>query len=310
MKIKLLTPIILLFIWTCNSNNSKQNNQEKINITIDTAAYSIKLIDDLHNRLTLENYDQSFTQYINSNPNKIDSIRKVIYLLPFGNMNPDIEKSLQNEKEYLEAFFQLEVKILDRMSYESIKNLPSIETRLVPRSDFEYYSEMKGGTPNLTEQIQANSFINEVLKKNKPKNAIVVLGITEHDIYNPKYNYLFGISDLKEGVGLVSTFRLIDYELQTKYNIRKVISKQIINTFSIPNVKDYKCVANYHNTISDLYIGEFALSPRALEKLKYAIGFDYTKRFNDLVQFWTKENNVKEVKYYKECVQRINNKIL
>lgn len=311
MKNILLIPILLLFIGSCNSNNSKQNNQQNAVVTFDTAALSLKSIDDLHNRLTLKNYDQSFTQFINSNPNKIDSTRKVIYLLPFGNMDPAIEKSLQDEKEYLEAFFQLEVKILDRISYESLKNLPLIETRLVPRSDFEYYSEMKGGTPNLTEQIQANSFINEVLKKNKPKDAIVVLGVTEHDIYNPKYNYLFGISDLKEGVGLVSTFRLIDYELQTKYNIRKVISKQIINMFSIPNVKDYKCVANYHNSISDLYEGEFALSPRALEKLKYAIGFDYTKRFNDLSQYWSKEKNAKEEKYYKECIQRMDkNKIL
>jgi hypothetical protein len=38
--------------------------------------------------------------------------------------------------------------------------------------------------------------------------------------------------------------------------------------------------------------------------LKYAIGFDYAKRFDDLATFWAKENNKGEVKYYEECLRR------
>jgi len=219
-------------------------------------------------------------------------------------MKPEVEKLIQEEVEYLKAFLQLEVKVLDRIPYDSIKKMTSIQTRMVSSSDFDYYSKMKGGTPTLTEQIQATSFIDVVMKQNKPKDAVAVLGITEHDIYNPKYNYLFGISELKDGVGLVSTFRLIDYGKETKNNIRKVVSKQIGNMFSIPNVKDFKCLLNFHNSIDELYEGKFNLSPRALEKLKFAIGFDYSKRFDDLTKFWTKENNNVEVKYYEECSRR------
>lgn len=62
---------------------------------------------------------------------------------------------------------------------------------------------------------------------------------------------------------------------------------------------------NFHKSINDLYKGEFNLSPRALEKLKYTIGFEYSKRFNDLAKFWAKENNKEEVKYYEECVRRL-----
>jgi archaemetzincin len=253
----------------------------------------------------LKDYDKSLTDFINSTPNKVDSVKKVVYLLPFGNMKPEVEEIIQAEVEYLKAFLQLEVKVLDRISYDSIKKIKSIQTRMVPISDFDYYSEMKGGTPTLTEQIQASSFMNAVMKNKKPKDAIAVLGITEHDIYNPRYRFLFGISELKEGVGLVSTFRLIDYGEETKNNIRKVVSKQIVNMFSIPNVKDFKCLLNFHNNLDELYEGVFDLSPRALEKLKYAIGFDYSKRFDDLIEFWQKENNENEVKYYEECSRRI-----
>ena len=293
-----------VLIWSCNSDKSKKSTLQTEKVTVDVTGYSLKSIEDLHERLTLKDYDASLIEFINSNPNKIDTIRKTVYLLPFGNMRPEVEKIIQKEVEYLRAFLQLDVKVLERISYDRIKKITSIQTRMVPGSDFEYYSKMKGGTPTLTEQIQANSFIDAVIKKNKPKDAVAVLGITEHDIYNPKYNYLFGVSGLKDGVGLVSIFRLVDYGQETRYNIRKVVSKQIVNMFSIPNVKDFKCVMNFHNDIGELYKGEFDLSPRALEKLKYAIGFDYSKRFDDLAKHWAKEKNMEENKYYEECTRR------
>ena len=309
MKQTFIIALVTFLFWSCNSDkpettNPNNNNKTENKLTVDTTGYSLKLIDDLHERLTLKDYDKSLTDYINSSPNMVDSTRKVVYLLPFGNMKPEVEKLIKEEVEYLKAFLQLDVKVLERIPYDSIKKMSSIQTRMVPSSDFDYYSKMKGGTPTLTEQIQATSFIDAVMKQNKPKDAVVVLGITEHDIYNPKYNFLFGISELKDGVGLVSTFRLIDYGQDTKYNIRKVVSKQIVNMFSIPNVKDFKCVMNFHNSIDDLYQGKFDLSPRALEKLKYAIGFDYSKRFDDLAKFWTKESNRTESKYYEECLRR------
>lgn len=298
-----------VLIWSCNSDKSKTTSQvsdKKVvdKLSVDTTGFSLKSIDNLHDRLTLKDYDKSLSDFINSSPNMVDSTRKVVYLLPFGNMKPEVEKLIKSEVEYLKAFFQLDVKVLDRIAYDSIKKMTAIQTRMVPSSDFDYYSKMKGGTPILREQIQATSFIDTVMKQNKPKDAVAVLGVTEHDIYNPKFNYLFGISELKDGVGLVSTFRLIDYGQETKYNIRKVISKQIVNMFSIPNVKDFKCVMNFHNNIDELYLGKFDLSPRALEKLKYAIGFDYSKRFDDLAKFWAKENNKAEAKYYEECSRR------
>ena len=304
MRQTFLLAVMVTLIWSCNSDKTGQQSEK---ITIDTVEYSLKSIDDLHERLTLKDYDKSLTDFINSDPNKVDTVRKVVYLLPFGNMKPEVKEIIRAEVEYLKAFLQLEVMVLDRIPYDSIKKMVSIQTRMVPRSDFDYYSEMKGGTPTLTEQIQASSFMNTVMKNNKPKDAIAVLGITEHDIYNSKYNFLFGISELKDGVGLVSTFRLIDYGEETKHNIRKVVSKQIVNMFSIPNVKDFKCLLNFHNSLEELYRGVFDLSPRALEKLKYAIGFDYSKRFDDLAEFWQKENNENEVKYNEECSRRIKN---
>lgn len=294
--------LVFMLILSCKQNSSETTKVE--NIKIDTTNLTIHRIDSLHTRRNMKDYDKSLVDYIKSKPNKPSEEKNVIYLLPFGNMKPEIDSIIQNNVEYLEAFFQLPVKVLPEVTFEEILKNAKIKTRLVPEDDYYYFSKMKGEVPhteNLREQIEANSFMNEYMLKNKPKNAVVVLGITEQDIYTPKYNYLFGSSSLKDGVGVVSTYRLVDYGPETENTIRKVTSKQITNMFSIENVKDYECLLNFHNNIESQINGKYYLSPRALEKLKYAIGFNYDKRFKELEHFWEANGNQKLATYYKNA---------
>jgi len=317
MKItQFIVSILLLSFFSCNETTSKKDNvnsettevQELDKLEYDTLGIALNTLESLHTKRNVNSYDKTLIEYIDSNPNRPDSIRKTIYLLPFGNIKPNIQEVIENETQYLETFFQLKVKILPSISFEEIKENGNIKTRLVSSNDFGYYSKMKGGAENLREQIEATSFINSYMTDSLPQDAIAVLGITEHDIYNPKYNYLFGTSLSSKKVGLVSTFRLVDYGDYTKFNIRKVISKQIVNLFSIRNVKDYECLVNFHNNKEELENGEFKLSPKVLEKLKYSIGFKYEKRFEELLNFWTKEDNQKMITYYTECLKKIKNR--
>ncbi len=298
--------IILFCLFLISSCSNQENNSTSITISPeDTVGISLSNFDELHHRNTLKPKDRSLVEYINSAPNKLNGNKKVVYLMPFGHMKPEVEEIINQEVDYLECFLQVPVKILDRVSYDEIKSLDQVKTRMVPENDFAYFSKMKGDeTQNLREQIQASSFIDQYIMKHQPEDAIAVLGITEHDIYNPKYNYLFGSSKLKGGAGLVSTYRLIDYGDQTKYNIRKVISKQLVNLFSIKNVKDYECLLNFHNSKEELEAGSFIMSPKALEKLKYSVGFDYSKRFKDLRNFWMEEGNKQMVEYYESCLKK------
>ncbi|MFT5823561.1 MAG: putative Zn-dependent protease [Crocinitomix sp.] len=294
----LLLPLLILTFFSCNNSLPKLDDQ---GVAIDTVGISIRKIDPLHTRINMQDYDASLVEYINSKPNKPTAKKTTIYLLPFGNIKPEIDTIITNELVYLELFFQMPVKILDNVSFEEILENADIKTRMVPDNDYAYYSEMKGNiahTQNLREQIEASSFMTEYMQKHKPANAVAVLGITEHDIYNPDYNFIFGSSSTKSGVGVISTYRLVDYGSETTNTIRKVASKQITNLFSIRNVKDYSCLLNFHNNITSQMFGEFKLSPRALEKLKYAIGFDYNKRFKELENFWKEEGNLQLEEYY------------
>lgn len=304
--------IIVCLLMTIACKEKTQNKQEETSkntpLNVDTAGYSLNAIKSLHQRLTVKNYDKSLAEYILSIPNKVDPTHHTVYLLPFGNMKPEVEKIIKEEIRYLEAFLQLKVTVLPIIPYDSIKNVASVETRMVPENDYSFFEGKKGEIKQLREQINARSFIDKVLKARKPSDAVAILGITEHDIYQEKYNYLFGLSELKSGLGIVSTFRMIDYGDNTRYNIRKVVSKQIVNMFSIDNVKDYKCVLNYHNDDLELAKGSFDLSPSALEKLKYATGLKYEKRFSELLIFWMLERNKEETTYYKKCLEMMKYK--
>ena len=297
--------IILLscLIIGCDDNKSKEvikTATSKINI--DTTEFSLSYLEPIHKRKNFKTYDASLFSYINSNPNKPDSIRKIIYLMPLGNMSPKIEEIIKNEAEYLKVFFQLEVKVLARIPFNEIKN-QKVKTRFVPSNDYDYYSKTKEGSGDLTEQIEANSLINNYIKEIVPDSAIAVLGITEHDLYIPKMNYIFGTSYLKDRIGLISTFRIAENSFESKSNIRKVTTKQIANLFSISNVKDYYCVLNFHNHIDGLRNGVTYISPKALEKLKYSIGFNYDKRFTELKDYHHWEKNVSMEHYYDECIK-------
>ncbi len=300
----LITICLLISILSCTKNSEiqehKQSEIEKNHI--DTTTLSLAYLEPLHKRKTLKNYDKSLSYYINAIPNKPDSVRKVIYIIPLGNINPTTLEIIKNEVSYLNVFFQLEIRILEHAPFNEIKN-KKVKTRLVPSTDYEYYSKLKGISVNLTEQIEANSLIDNYLKGSKPADAVAVLGITEHDLYLPKMNFIYGVSSLSNGIGIISTYRIAEYPFESKINIRKAATKQIANLFSIPNVKDYQCVLNYHLSIDELRNGVLYISPVALEKLKYSIGFDYNKRFEELKEYYLKEKNKEMANYYTNCIK-------
>ncbi len=306
MKTSLCTGLfIATVILGCNSSE-KKSPERKVEKEKEVAI--VHELDVLHERINFKNHDLSLTQFIARNPLKVTPGKRIIYLLPFGNMKPEVMEILKEELVYFEAFFQLPVKILRPIGFDTIKNVNAVKTRMVPADDYAYYAKEKGESINLREQIEANTFMEVFMQKTKPQDAYAVLGITEHDIYNPKYNYLFGVSKLEGGIGLVSTYRLIDYKERTKYNLRRVITKQIVNMFGIKNVKDYKCLMNFHNSKEALEQGEFKLSPIAMEKLQYCVDFDPIKRFHDLRKIWHQEQHALMESHYTKAITVLEKK--
>ncbi len=304
-QIRILIGLVPFLFLSCTSNSSESTVGSKKEadpnsiMVLDTTGADLNSILSLHKRVNFKNRDQSLIDYAKSNPNRPDSIRKVIYLLPLGDMSEAMESLLNEEIAYLSKFFQLPVKVLPRIPFNDIKKIDSVKTRMYSSPS---YGRIKGENLNLTEQIEGNSLMEFFVLPNKPADAIVILGITDHDLYSRNYNFIYGTSSLKGGAGLISTHRLQDNPYETQSNIRKSATKQIANAFSIFNVKDYLCVMNFHKSVEELERGVYYLSPLALQKLKINIGFDYNKRFADLRDFWKTQDNPYMVDFYSKCL--------
>lgn len=298
---KYLLLLLLSGFAVTSCEEKPQLKKPEGSIRIDTTGSGTSFIYDLHKKNTLKTYDQSVEDFLKSNPRRPDSIRKVIYLLPLGDMDSLTSAIITAETDYLQKFFQLEVKVMPGVAFDDLKRISKIKTRMAT----DPFDGKKGGPHNGDEeQIEANSLIKNYIVPNMPKDAIVVIGVTAHDIYGSGYNYLFGTSSLKDGTGLVSVHRLMGFD--PEMNIRKVISKQVTNVFSINNVKDYDCLLNFHNNSDELEKGTVHLSPIALQKLKLAIGFDYKKRTQDLLDFWKQKGHLQNSDYYAKCLKALN----
>jgi archaemetzincin len=303
--IRIFVGLAAILLAGCTSNSNAPTGDPSIQsdtittVALDTTGADLSSLGHLHKRINFKTYDQSLADYAKSNPNKPDSIKKVIYLLPLGDMSEDIAKLLNAETAYLEKFFQLTVKVLPRIPFNDIQKINSVKTRLNPAPS---HGKLKGDNLNLTEQIEGNSLMEHFVIPNKPADGIVILGITDHDLYSQRYKFIYATSSLKGGAGLISTHRLQQNPYETQSNIRKAATKQIANAFSISNVKDYVCVMNFHNSVDELEMGVFYLSPIALEKLKVNIGFDYNKRFADLRDFWKTQGSKAMADFYSKCL--------
>jgi archaemetzincin len=168
--------VVLIF---CNCSNTLVENPISQKNEIDTTGVSLNDVYKLHKKFNLKTYDRSLAEYIKSNINQPDSTRKIIYLLPLGDMETEVELTLKEEVEYLTKFLQLETKILRRVPLDDLKKIEKIETRFVDTDGY-----IGKGEPNQKEQINANSLVQHFIIPNKPKDAIVILGITDHDIYS------------------------------------------------------------------------------------------------------------------------------
>jgi len=288
----LLLLSISLFTSCKTDTNQSEHHAVNENTLLDTTGSSTEFLKHLHKKRTLKTYDQSLEEYLSSGPRVPDSIQKIIYLLPIGDVDTTYINFLDKERDYLERFFQLEVKLLPAVTINDLK-VNNVKTRL--HSASQMYG--KGAEEANDEQIEANSLLKNYVIPNKPKDGIVVLGVTDYDIYNPKYNYIFGTSDLHDGTGIISTNRLLG-----ETSIHNVLTKQITNIFSIPNTKDYDCLLNFQDTPIQEEMSVSYLSPLALQKLKIAIGFDYLKRFEELEQYWSTRHHVDNSKYYRDCI--------
>lgn len=228
------------------------------------------------------NHDEHFQTY-----NDFQKLKKIkpepgkntIYLQPIGQFDELQKKEIAFTLQYLKIYFQLETKVLP----------------VLPNSIFP--EKVKRISQEGQEQVLASYVLDSILIKRKPKDAVILMGITEKDLFPlPEWNYVFGLASYEDGVGVTSIYRFAGGQLtDSNFNksllrVIKISSHEIGHMFGISHCLNANCVMNGTNSLTETDYHPARACSLCQRKLNSSIHYDPKKRLSELKKFFEKQH--------------------
>jgi archaemetzincin len=221
---------------------------------------------------------QTFEQYARSSPNRPDSLRRVLYLLPLGDLPADQAPPLADLADVVHAFFTLEVRILPA----------------VPLAEVTARQRINAGTGK--PQLLAPDLL-RWLPARLPEDAYALMAVTMADLYpDPAWNFVFGQAMLSERVGVQSFARYdpaffdeprpTDWRRTLVRRSAQVLVHEIAHMFGMEHCVHWHCVVAGANHQDEFDHHPLHLCPVCLRKLHWAAPFDPAAREAALAAIW------------------------
>lgn len=287
---------LIVLVHACNykGNNPAYQGQ-------DYSKYELSHLDSLYEKLDepqpgewlYDHEEESITleEYINNEPRRPTSIRNKIYIQPIGDFDTISFKIIETTAEFLHSFFGLEVKINEPIGSDTI-----------PKDQQRFFDEKQ--------QWKTKYILHELLKPSLPSDAIVMLALTDHDLYpDDDWNFVFGQASLKDGVGVWSYFRMgspyspESAQLEFKKRVLKTAGHETLHMFSIKHCITYNCLLNGSNGEYESDHNPLYLCPLCLSKFCWNLGIDPTLHMQRMADFWHKEKIFSTSNFYKKCLK-------
>jgi len=215
---------------------------------------------------------QTFEQYINGNPTLPSAERKAIYIQPIGRFNNTQLKTIKITAEYMQAFFNLPVKLLKEKTFA--EPLSSQNYRI------NQFSKNK--------QIRTGYILEEILQPNLPADAAALIGFTNEDLYpSDDFNYVFGQASFEKRIGIWSLSRLqknVDYEQFLKRTL-KIAVHETGHMFSIAHCTKYECVMSGTNHLAETDKRPVDACPECMAKICWMTNYKPESRYENLAEF-------------------------
>lgn len=230
-------------------------------------------------RYNHDEHFQTFEDFQKLKKIKPEPGKNVIYLQPIGIFDALQKKEIALTKEYLKIYYQLETKIL-----------PALPNTIFPE-------KVKRISKEGQEQILAGYVLDSILIKKKPNDAVVLMGITEKDLFpKPEWNYVFGLASYQDGVGVTSMYRLANGHLtdsnfnESLLRLIKISSHEIGHMFGISHCLNANCVMNGTNSLSETDYHLARACSLCQRKLNSSIHYDDKKRLLELKNFFKNQH--------------------
>jgi archaemetzincin len=221
---------------------------------------------------------QTFSQFVRSRPNRLDSLRIKLYLQPMGAFPEGRSPSLELLKTFAAAYFVMDAEVLPPLDLAGL----AFRSRRNPYSG--------------NRQILTVDILN-FLRKRIARDAFCMLAITMEDLYpHPSWNFVFGQASLRHRVGVFSFARYDPAfygERREKDYLRvlvrrscKVLAHEMAHMFSLNHCIFFRCAMNGSNHLQESDSRPLHICPICLRKLQYSIGFDVVGRYERLLHFY------------------------
>lgn len=217
---------------------------------------------------------QTFMKYKQSRPISPNDSQKVIYLQPIGELTRVQDSIVLATAEYLHIFFALEVKILDPISDSLIPK----ESRRIREDGHE--------------QIHTKFILDSLLEKRIPSDAIVVMAVTNIDLYpKPSWNFVFGEAYTKKRIGVSSMCRYYQDAQNGSLCLSRLIktsSHEIGHMFTMMHCTNAICVMNGTNSMEEADSRPNRLCSECLIKWSWNWKYDNVTRMEQLIAYFAK----------------------
>ena len=131
--------------------------------------------------------------------------------------------------------------------------------------------------------------VRDLLRKNRPENAVAVLALTIADLWPGKgWNFVFGDAELTERVGVWSLARLGDPRKEYTLCLRRALKTATHETghmLGILHCKAFECGMNGSNHLPEADSQPLWFCPDDAMKVCWACGVDPRSRYQRLVEF-------------------------
>lgn len=224
-----------------------------------------------------EEKGQTYDQFLRARPNRPDSIRKTLYVLPLGAFDKEKSPSLDTLQTFMQAYYH-------PMTVKVLKEVPA---ERVPAKRRMHHGNAQWNTLEILDWM----------KPRIPKDAFAVVAVTMTDLY-PKdgWNFVFGQASFRQRVGVFSFARYhpsfydepVDEDTPRLILQRaaKVLSHENGHMFGIHHCTHYECNMNGANHLKETDSTPMHLCPVCLRKLHWGLRGKPVERYRKLEAFY------------------------
>lgn len=251
---------------------------------------------------------QTFAEYWKVKPPRKAADNRTIYLVLLGDFTPAQKSILDITQQYLSVFFQTPVQIHRELPLDI---LPDHARRIHPEWG--------------TRQISSAYVLNELLKPDRPDDALAYLCFTSSDLFSSAtHNYVLGEAQTWERLGVWSIYRNGDLseintaEINTaegntaesdaafRQCLRRtmhIATHETGHILALKHCTSHACNMNGANSISETDRHPQHFCPICLRKLLWNLNLDPAAYLTSLEQLHRDHNLHDEAKYYSKARQ-------